>query len=289
MKLAWLTSLALIAFAANSILTRAALNAGGMNAMLFATIRVASGAAILLALLSLRKRHGSTLALGSWTGALWLFLYVVPFSLAYQSLSTGTGALILFGMVQVTMIMAGYRAGERPKTLKWGGMTLAALGLILLVFPGVSAPPIWGATLMAGAGVSWGLYSLLGRRASHPLSATAGNMLRALPATVLVTLLVRLPESAEKLSYSYLGVLCAVLSGAVMSGIGYAIWYAVLPVLRATTAATLQLTVPVIAALGGVLFLSEPISLRLFVASWMILGGAFLAIIVGNHDSAHST
>ena len=289
MKVAGLTSLALIAFAANSILTRAALNAGGMNAMLFATIRVASGAAMLLALLSLRKRPGSSLGLGSWTGAFWLFLYVVPFSLAYRSLSTGTGALILFGMVQVTMIVAGYRAGERPKLFKWGGMTLAALGLILLVLPGVSAPPLGGATLMAAAGVSWGLYSLLGRRARDPLNATAGNMLRALPATLLVTLLVLLPEGAQKLSYSPLGVFYALLSGALMSGIGYAIWYAVLPVLRATTAATLQLTVPVIAAVGGVLFLSEPISLRIFLASLMILGGALVAIVVGDHVPAHST
>lgn len=290
MPLFLITATALIAFAANSILTRAALENGETDALLFSLIRIGAGAGALTLLLALRtrrqQRERSPGLPGTWRGAFWLLLYVLPFSLAYLSLSTGTGALVLFGMVQVTMIVAGYRAGERPTPLKWLGMGGAACGLVLLVLPGLTAPPLGGASLMGLAGVAWGLYSLDGRKASDPLRETAGNFQRAVPGAVLgIALLAALP-SLLSWKWTAEGVALAACSGALTSGVGYAIWYAALPRLRATTAATLQLTVPVIASFGGLLFMNESISQRLAATSLLILGGALIATWAGNRPSA---
>jgi len=269
-----LTLFALIAFAANSVLTRMALGRASIDASSFATIRVVSGAATLLLVSSLNRRRGGPVFRGSWTSALMLFSYAVPFSFAYLSLSTGTGALILFGMVQVTMILAALGSGERPHAWQWVGLLLAFVGLVYLVFPGLTAPSPIGSLLMAVAGISWGLYSLWGRSTVHPLADTTGNFARAVPLVLGVSLAAR-----SQVSLSGPGILLAILSGALASGLGYAIWYAALRGLTRTRAATVQLSVPVLAALGGVFFLSEGVSLRLVLSAVLILGGVGIAIV----------
>jgi len=269
-----LTLFALIAFAANSVLTRMALGRASIDAASFATLRVVSGAATLLLVSSLNRRRGVPVFRGSWTSALMLFSYAVPFSFAYLSLSTGTGALILFGMVQVTMILAALGSGERPHAWQWVGLLLAFAGLVYLVFPGLTAPSSIGSLLMAVAGISWGLYSLWGRSATHALADTTGNFARAVPLVLGVSLAAR-----SRVSLSGPGILLAILSGALASGLGYAVWYAALRGLTRTRAATVQLSVPVLAALGGVFFLSENLSLRLVLSAVLILGGVSIAII----------
>ncbi|HSM17473.1 MAG TPA: DMT family transporter [Gemmatimonadales bacterium] len=270
-----LTLFALIAFAANSVLTRMALGRASIDASSFATLRVVSGAATLLLVSSLNRRRGVPVFRGSWTSALMLFSYAVPFSFAYLSLSTGTGALILFGMVQVTMILAALGSGERPHAWQWAGLLLAFAGLVYLVFPGLTAPSPIGSLLMAVAGISWGLYSLWGRSTVHPLADTTGNFARAVPLVLGVSLVAR-----SQVSLSGPGILLAILSGALASGVGYAVWYAALRGLTRTRAATVQLSVPVLAALGGVFFLSENVSLRLVLSAVLILGGVGIAIVV---------
>jgi drug/metabolite transporter (DMT)-like permease len=203
-----------------------------------------------------------------------LFLYAVPFSFAYLSLSTGTGALILFGLVQVTMILAALGSGERPHFWEWVGLVLAFAGLVYLVSPGLTAPSPLGSLLMGVAGVSWGLYSLWGRGAANPLADTTGNFARAVPLVVGVSIL-----GLSRASISGPGVLLAILSGALASGLGYVVWYAALRGLSRTRAATVQLSVPVLAAMGGVFFLSEDVSLRLFLSAVLILGGVAIAIM----------
>lgn len=269
-----LTLFALIAFAANSVLTRMALGRASIDASSFATLRVVSGAATLLLVSSLNRGRGVPVFGGSWTSALMLFSYAVPFSFAYLSLSTGTGALILFGMVQVTMILAALGSGERPHAWQWVGLLLAFAGLVYLVFPGLTAPSPIGSLLMAVAGISWGLYSLWGRSATHALADTTGNFARAVPLVFGVSLAAR-----SHVSLSGPGILLAILSGALASGLGYAVWYAALRGLTRTRAATVQLSVPVLAALGGVFFLSENVSLRLMLSAVLILGGVGLAIV----------
>ena len=269
-----LTLFALIAFAANSVLTRMALGRASIDASSFATFRVVSGAATLLLVSSLNRRRGVPVFRGSWTSALMLFSYAVPFSFAYLSLSTGTGALILFGMVQVTMILAALGSGERPHAWQWVGLLLAFAGLVYLVFPGLTAPSPIGSLLMAVAGISWGLYSLWGRSATNALAETTGNFARAVPLVLGVSLAAR-----SQVSLSGPGILLAILSGALASGLGYAVWYAALRGLTRTRAATVQLSVPVLAALGGVFFLSENVSLRLMLSAVLILGGVGLAIV----------
>jgi len=270
MPTAVLTLVALTAFAANSILCRAALGGGAIDAASFSTVRLLSGAVTLALLVQLGGRRLA----GSWWSAGYLFLYAVPFSFAYQSLATGTGALILFGAVQATMLIAAVLAGERPGVLQWVGLATALGGLVYLVLPGVSAPEPIGSALMAVAGVGWGVYSLRGRGASDPLAETAGNFVRTLPMVAVV--------SAAALSDVHItapGAVLAVSSGAVASGVGYAIWYAALGGLTATIAATVQLSVPVLAAIGGVLFMAEAITARLLLASLLILGGVALALL----------
>ena len=266
------TAAAMLAFAANSLLCRLALLQGGIDPASFGAVRIVSGA-IALALIVRWRARGAKEAGGDWLSAAMLFAYVAFFSFAYVSLAAGTGALILFGAVQLTMFGAALRAGERLAPLACAGLAVAALGLVYLVLPGVSAPPIVGALLMASAGVAWGVYSLRGRGALDPLGATAGNFLRAAPmALVLWMPFVGVAHADVG------GILLAVASGAITSGVGYALWYTALRELSAMRAATVQLSVPVITAFGAVLFLAEPLSLRLVLASVAILGGIALVL-----------
>lgn len=267
-----LTSLAMIAFAGNSLLCRAALKDTGIDPASFTVIRLLSGAVMLW--LVIRMRHGTKGGTGNWLSAFALFAYAAAFSFAYISLSAATGALLLFGAVQVTMIGHGMWAGERLRKLQLVGLVLAFWGLIGLLLPGLSAPPLHGALLMLGAGIAWGVYSLRGKGAGDPTRVTAGNFLRAVPIAAALSLLM-----LNRLSLDQAGFWYAVSSGALASGIGYAIWYTALPALKSASAATVQLSVPVIAALGGVVFLGEHINLRLVLASVAVLGGIALVII----------
>jgi drug/metabolite transporter (DMT)-like permease len=273
MRTALLTGLALAAFAANSVLCRLALEGGGIDAASFSTLRLASGAVTLVLVAGLTRGFGPRGRGGSWFAGALLFLYAAPFSFAYLSLGAGTGALILFGAVQATMIVAALRSGERPRLLEWLGLAVALAGLVYLVSPGLAAPSRAGSALMVLAGTAWGLYSLRGRGAVDPVSATTDNFVRSLPFTVLVSVLL-----LSRLEISSEGAWLALASGAFTSGLGYVIWYAALRGLTATRAATVQLAVPVLAALGGVLFLSERVSLRLLLAGLLILGGVGLSL-----------
>ena len=267
-----LTVAALVAFAANSILCRMALGTGAIDAASFTAVRLLSGALVLLAVTRV-IRGGSARPGGSWTSAVALFLYALTFSFAYLTLSAGTGALILFASVQVTMILAGLWSGERPPALEWAGIVVAVAGLVYLVLPGLAAPPLVGAMLMAMAGVSWGVYSLRGRGEENPLLATAASFVRSIP-LLLVVVMFLMP----RMEITVRGAALAALSGAVASGLGYVVWYAALQGLTATRAAAVQLSVPVIAAIGGVIFLSEMVSWRLLGSTAAILGGVGLAV-----------
>lgn len=262
----------MFAFAANSILCRMALGQGLIDAATFSTVRVIAGALMLSLLLAPRWfRRGRTA--GSWRAAAMLFAYMACFSFAYLSLGAGTGALILFGAVQLTMFIAVLRAGEYFAFWSWAGLVLAIGGLVYLVSPGVTAPDTVGALLMMVAGIAWGLYSLHGRGSGDPLEATANNFVYAVPMVILVSLVFRADFAASRQ-----GVLLAVASGAAASGLGYAIWYAALKGLSGTRAATVQLSVPVIAAFGGVVLLSEDVTWRLLIASAATLGGVAIVL-----------
>lgn len=274
-----LTSLAMIAFAGNSLLCRIALIHTSIDAASFTTIRLISGAVMLW--LVVQMRRGTYAGGGSWLSAFALFAYAAGFSFAYVSLPAATGALLLFGAVQATMIGYGVWAGERLLKLQFIGLVLALGGLVGLLLPGLSAPPLYGSVLMLGAGVAWGIYSLRGKGAGDPTRITAGNFLRAVPIAVALSMIMLNGSSLDTAGFWY-----AVSSGALASGIGYAIWYTVLPTLKATNAATVQLSVPVIAALGGVAILGEPITLRLVLASVAILGGVALVILEKQHNGA---
>ncbi|MEW6125344.1 MAG: DMT family transporter [Pseudomonadota bacterium] len=266
-----LTVLAMLAFAANSVLCRQALEQTTIDAASFTTLRLISGALVLWLLVRWRQEAASIP--GSWGSALALFAYAAGFSFAYLTLPTGTGALLLFGAVQLTMSAGGLWTGERPGPWQLAGTLLAFAGLVYLLSPGIEAPQPPGAMLMIGAGIAWGVYSLRGQGERQPLGATAGNFLRSVP-MALVLGLFALPW----LQWDVRGALLALASGALASGIGYAIWYAVLPGLRPTSAATVQLSVPVLAAAGGALLLAEPITPRLLIASLAILGGIALVL-----------
>ena len=274
MRTMTLTALAMLAFAGNSLLCRMALKTTAIDPASFTTLRLVSGALVLWLLVRVRERRGTYAAGGNWPSALALFAYAAGFSFAYVSLSAATGALLLFGAVQATMIGHGLWAGERFQRLQWVGLVLALAGLLGLLLPGLSAPPLAGALLMLGAGVAWGIYSLRGKGAGDATRVTAGNFLRAAPLAALLS--VAMLHSA---SVDSAGVWYALASGAFASGMGYAIWYTALPALKATQAATVQLSVPVIAAAGGVVLLAEPLSLRLVLASVAILGGIALVIL----------
>ena len=267
-----LTSLAMIAFAGNSLLCRAALKQTTIDAASFTTIRLISGALMLW--LVVRISRGTQIGSGNWLSAFALFVYAAFLSYAYASLTTAMGALLLFGAVQATMIGHGIWAGERLLKLQLLGLVIALAGLVGLLLPGLSAPPLLSSILMLASGVAWGIYSLRGKGAGDPTRVTAGNFLRAVPIAVALSLLMYQHTALDSTGFWY-----AVASGALTSGIGYSIWYTVLPSLKAAKAATVQLSVPVIAALGGIVFLGEPLTLRLVLSSIAILGGIALVIL----------
>ncbi|MEM7793821.1 MAG: DMT family transporter [Cyanobacteria bacterium P01_C01_bin.118] len=269
-----LTACTLVAFAANSLLTRMALGPGSIDAASFMTLRLGAGAIMLSAIMTLSQEKSVAQLQGKWTAALMLFLYAVTFSFSYLQLTAGTGALILFGAVQVTMILVALNQGEKPQRLEWLGLCLALAGLIYLVSPGLAAPPVVGSGLMVMAGIAWGFYSLLGRDARDPVAYTTANFVRAVPFAMGVSVV-----SLPGVHITQAGVVLALLSGALASGVGYAIWYAALKGLTATRAATVQLAVPVIASVGGILFLQESVTMRLVLASLLILGGIGLAVV----------
>jgi drug/metabolite transporter (DMT)-like permease len=276
-RLAFLVILAMTAFAANSLLCRLALKNTAIDAASFTALRILSGALVLWLVVRLRGLPGRVD--GNWPSALALFIYAAGFSFAYIRLPAAVGALILFCAVQATMIGYGLWRGERLGKFQLGGLLLALAGLLGLLAPGLSAPPPVSAALMLVAGVAWGIYSLCGKSFANPTTATAGNFLRAVPFAVVLSLLA-LPLA----SFDGAGVLYAVASGGLASGLGYALWYAVLPGLSATNAASLQLSVPVIAAAGGVLLLGEPITMQLVLGSAGILGG--IALVIGGKRPA---
>jgi len=256
----------MLAFAGNSLLCRIALRDTAIDAASFTAIRIASGA-LMLAIL-LKARGTRPMAGGSWLAALMLFSYAAFFSFAYRELSAATGALLLFGAVQMTMMGFGFFSGERLGAVKLVGLALALGGLVTLLLPGLAAPPLQGAAFMVAAGASWGVYSILGKGLGEPTAATGGNFMRAVPFAAALGL-----AAMNHSSVDLHGALYAVLSGAITSGLGYALWYAALPALTSTSAAIIQLSVPAIAALGGVLLLSEAVTTRLLIASAAILGG----------------
>src|SRR5215468_9250782 len=251
-----LASLAMAAFAANSVLCRLALSQAAIDPATFTLVRLASGTCVLCLILSLRRKpeHPG----GSWPAAVALFAYAAAFSFAYVSLPAATGSLLLFGAVQTTMIGYGQIRGERLSALQWIGLTIAIAGLTALIAPGALAPSVTGACLMLTAGVAWGAYSLLGRGIADPLSATAGNFVRSLPIAICLSLCVVLFGT----NLTANGLACAILSGAVASGLGYTIWYAALPGLTSAQGASVQLSVPAITTLGGALVLEEALSLQ---------------------------
>ncbi len=274
MKIILYTVFALAAFAFNSILCRIALGTNAIDAPGFTAIRLISGAVTLFLISSFFIKKAAKTKGGNWISAFFLFAYAICFSFAYVSLTTATGALILFGCVQATMIIAALASGERPNFLEWIGLFFALGGLVYLVFPGLSAPPLVSSFLMAVAGISWGFYTLRGRQSTNPLADTTGNFVRSIPLIVLAVL-----PFLPKIYLTNRGILLAVLSGAIASGLGYSVWYAALKYHTATRAAILQLSVPALAAIGGIIFLSETISIRLLFATTLILGGILLAII----------
>lgn len=268
-----LTVVAMVAFAANSLLCRLALGQGLIDAATFTSVRVISGAATLCLIVLFRGRpRGRSTA--NWRSALMLFTYMAFFSFAYRSLGAGTGTLVLFGAVQLTMFVVALREGEHFSLLSWAGLAAAILGLVYLVSPGLTAPDQKGAGLMAVAGTAWGFYSLLGRGATDPLEATARNFVYSVPLVLIVSVVF-----FNTFRSSLNGLALAVASGAIASGCGYVIWYAALAKLTRTRAAIVQLTVPVIAAFGGVIMLSEPVTLRLLISSAATLGGVAIVVV----------
>ena len=274
------TCAALLGFAANSILCRGGLGRGAIDASSFTAIRIASGATTLVLLARIASSRAGGVPIrgaGSFGSALALFAYASAFSLAYLRLGTGVGALVLFACVQATMIAGGIRGGARPSPGEWLGLAIAMAGLCILTLPGASVPDPVGLVLMAGAGIAWGIYSLRGRGNRSPLLATADNFVLALP---LALGMLAVGFATSSLHASPRGVGFALASGAVASGLGYSLWYLALPRLSATRAAVLQLSVPAIAAAGGILLLGESLSARLAVGGALILGGVGTAVFL---------
>lgn len=275
-RISFLTLLTMIAFAGNSVLCRIALKHTRIDAANFTSIRLVSGAVVLWAIASF-FRSDST-GRGNWISAFALFAYAAGFSFAYISLTAATGALLLFGAVQTTMIGHGLWAGERFHKKQLVGFMLAFGGLVGLLLPGLSAPPLAGSVLMLIAGVAWGVYSLRAKGTGNPTRVTAGNFLRASLFAVAISLMLNSSGNLDSV-----GIWYAIASGAVASGLGYAIWYSVLPALKATNAATVQLSVPVFAAFGGIIVLGESVTARFLLASLAILGGIALVILSKSH------
>jgi len=274
-RLLFLTLITMVAFAGNSLLCRVALQRTAIDATSFMTVRILSGAVALW--LIVRLRGGTPGAGGSWVSALVMMAYAICFTLAYLSLPAATGALLLFGAVQVTMIGYGFSRGERLRGRQVGGLILAAGGLVWLLLPGLTAPSPIGSALMLAAGVAWGAYSLRGKGAGDPTSVTAGNFLRAAPLTLGVSVLMSAQAALDST-----GLVYATCSGALTSGVGYAVWYTVMRGLTASSAAVVQLSVPVFAAIGGIMLLGEPVTARFVIASVAILGGIAAVILGGD-------
>ncbi|MDN4502373.1 DMT family transporter [Alteromonadaceae bacterium BrNp21-10] len=278
------TSLALLAFAGNSVLCRLALHHLQMDAGSFTGIRLIAGAITLLLLVSLFNlrqlpRHDKPLShqlrsAGSWSAACMLFVYAIAFSYAYITLDTGTGALILFAAVQITMLVVNALRGNRLLMMEWMGLLLAMLGLVYLLLPTLSIPTLTGFVLMLMAGMAWAFYTFAGQGSTQPLLATTSNFLRTLPIAIPM-LLVGLGQSDMPME----GVLLAVLSGAMASGVGYTLWYLALRHLTTVLAAVVQLMVPIVAALFGILFADEMLTQTLAVASVLIVGGLLLVLM----------
>jgi drug/metabolite transporter (DMT)-like permease len=253
-----------------------ALKENAIDAGSFTSIRLISGAVILLVLINIGNKGNKPERYGSWYASLMLFFYAITFSFAYISLDTGTGALILFGSVQITMILISFLKGIRLKMKEWIGVILAFGGFVYLMLPQLTTPSVLGFLLMTMAGISWGMYTLNGRGSEKPLVDTAGNFIKTLPLTLLIIISLLMFGDAV---LSLQGIILAILSGALASGVGYAIWYAALKDLTTTQAAVVQLLVPVIAAAGGVLFISESITNRLIISAVLVLGGILLVIL----------
>ena len=276
LRIILITFLSLVAFAANSIITRFALDKTSIDEASFTLLRIVSGAAFLWLFL-LYKKNPKPYKSGSWLAAFALFIYAVSFTYGYAFIAAGTGALLLFGSVQVTMTIKGYREGERLNAIQIFGFILAIAGLVILMLPGISAPSFLGALLMCISGIAWGIYTLQGRGSKDPATATAGNFIKAAPMAILLWLSVYLTTN-DTISLAPDGVMYALLSGIVTSGIGYVIWYSVLPELKATQAAIIQLSVPLLVTLAGALLLNEMITMRIILASFTILLGTVLVL-----------
>jgi drug/metabolite transporter (DMT)-like permease len=274
MKTVLLTISALIAFAANSILCKLALKNNEIDATTFTLIRLISGAAVLYILLNFNKKSSASINKGSWLSGVMLFLYAITFSFAYITLDTGTGALILFGTVQITIISHSIFSGNKLNISEWLGVLISFIGFVYLMLPSASSPAIDGFLLMAIAGISWGIYTIKGKKCKTPLIDTTFNFLKASPLIIFVFLL-----NYKSIHYSIKGLSLALISGVITSGIGYTIWYMAIRNLTAVQTAVVQLLVPVLAAFGGVLFISEVISMRLAMSSTLILGGILMISI----------
>ncbi|MEW6981285.1 DMT family transporter [Colwelliaceae bacterium 6471] len=274
LKTTLLTALALLAFAGNSVLCRLALTDNVIDAASFTSIRLFSGSILLVFLMAIKSKKHLDMTRGSWLSACFLYLYAIAFSYSYITLETGVGALVLFGSVQVTMIVVSLLKGKKLILVEWAGLLLAFGGLTTLLLPGTSAPSPIGFALMAISGIAWGFYTLAGRGSEKPLIDTTNNFLRTLP-FVAITILFTFNDT----QISNRGVILAIVSGAITSGLGYAIWYSVLPSLKVTQAAIIQLAVPIIAAFGGVIFAHEVITTKLLISSMLVLGGVFIVTI----------
>lgn len=275
MKTVSCTLFALIAFAGNSVLCRMALGDSTIDPPSFTVVRLLSGIVMLMIVLKFTARTKRSFANGSWISAFMLFLYAIAFSFAYISLDTGTGALVLFGAVQMTMVFISFMRGNRMHISEWVGILIAVTGFVYLVLPSVTTPTFLGFVLMSAAGIAWGIYTLNGRTSMDPLRDTAFNFARTIPFIIALALL-----AIPSIHLSAEGVMLAVFAGGIASGIGYTIWYVALGGLSATEAAVVQLLVPVIAAVGGLVFLSEAMTVRLVLAAVMILGG-ILTVVLG--------
>lgn len=284
LKITLLTGLALIAFAANSVLCRLALGNGAIDAASFTCIRLLSGAIALFIILHIKRDNSEISSKGSWLASFMLFIYAITFSYAYLSLDTGTGALILFGSVQITMIMLSLIAGTRLHLIELAGVVFAFTGFVYLIIPNITTPSINGFILMMISGISWGIYTLKGRGSKKPLRDTTYNFIRTIPLVVILAAF-----TMQNMSYSTEGIVLALISGAITSGLGYTIWYIALGGLSSTQAAVLQLSVPVIAGIGGVIFVSEIITIRLIVSTIIVLSGILMVVLGKYHFTQKGT
>ncbi|WP_057832906.1 DMT family transporter [Colwellia sp. TT2012] len=284
LKIILITILSLLAFAANSLITRFALEKTSIDEASFIMLRVVSGALFLWLFVTI-KNHKAPLQSGSWLAAAALFIYAVSFTYGYGLIAAGTGALLLFGSVQITMTLVGYREGERLNRVQLIGFVLALAGLVILMLPGIRAPSFIGALLMCISGIAWGIYTLQGRGASDPAAATAGNFIKAAPMAILLWFIVNLVDHGS-INLDSTGAFYALFSGIITSGMGYIIWYSILPELKAIQAAVVQLSVPILVTLAGAMLLNEAITLRVVLASCAILSGTILVLTCKKSSTA---